>query len=138
MSDALSQPLAAFIAARGLSMAVRPATSNRGFLADIPGSTHYQVTITAPEGAKMTVPFSMGPGLGPAAPTFVDVLSCLADDAAGYENTDDFEEWMAEYSYDDRGLARRVYAAVSRSRAALVALLGEEGYQQLLWRTTRM
>ena len=68
-------------------------------MSDMPtGSRHWRVTLRA-ERRRLTIYFSQGPAIE-HAPTAEDVLDCLANDAAGYDNARSFEEWCNEYGYD--------------------------------------
>jgi hypothetical protein len=84
----------------------------------------------------MTTYFSMGYGHKGAKPEAVDVLSCLANDAAGVENAGGFEDWCAEYGYEtDSRKAERIYKTCIHQSKRLRQFLGGEAYEQLLWRT---
>lgn len=86
---------------------------------------------------SMVIVFSMGAALS-GEPKAEDVLDCLASDAAGYENADDFEAWAAEYGYDtDSRKAERTYRTIKRQREALARVLSPDGYNDLLWNTER-
>lgn len=79
--------------------------------------------------------FSQGRGIN-HPPTSQDVLSCLASDAAGYENARSFEEWASEYGYDtDSRKAEKIFRSVKRQAEQLKRLLGDDSYQELLWHT---
>ena len=68
----------------------------------------------------------------PTVPTLTDVLYCLAMDAAGTDYND-FEDWCAEYGYDDDSIsAKDTYDACCRTYKALRKLgLGLERLQEL-------
>lgn len=99
---------------------------------------YWRVTLRHPGGKRMTVRFHTGIGLRPKAPTAEDVLSCVLDDAGGYENADDFEDWADEYGYStDSRKAEKDYEATRRQSMRLKAWLGDDLYQTLIWHTTR-
>jgi hypothetical protein len=80
----------------------------------------------------------MGPALI-GTPKLADVLDCLASDAAGFENAQSFEDWAAEYGYDtDSRKAEKVYRTVERQAKQLRRVLGDEGYNALLWDIERL
>jgi hypothetical protein len=88
------------------------------------GTRTWTVTLRA-NGRRMRVLFHTGPALK-TAPTAADVLECLALDASGYENAQDFAEWCSEYGNEPNAFARSTYRAVERQTKALRALLGDE------------
>ena len=101
------------------------------------GARHWIVTLRAGR-FSMRVPFSQGSAYT-AAPTSADVLDCLASDAAGFQNTQSFEDWAKDYGYDtDSREAFRIYNTVARQAARLRAMLGQQNYEQLLWNTERL
>lgn len=74
---------------------------------------------------RMTVDFWTGQALG--EPTTSDVLSCLASDAAGYENTRSFNEWASDYGYDtDSRKTEQVFNQVRKQSEKLKKLLGDD------------
>lgn len=76
---------------------------------------------------RMTVPFYMGMGRNGAEPTAAEVLNCLCMDAAGLENAHTFEEWAAEYGYDeDSRTAEATFRLVERSTRRLRQFLGDD------------
>ena len=71
-------------------------------------------------------------------PTLADVLDCLASDAAGYENSNDFTGWADDLGYDtDSRKAEKIWRAVKRQAEQLKRTIGEEAYNDLLWNTER-
>lgn len=87
---------------------------------------------------RMDVPFSQG-SAHVNAPTAADVLDCLANDAAGYENALDLEDWATEYGYDpDSHKAYRTYQAIQGQSALLLRFLGRELFDELLWEVERI
>ena len=71
-------------------------------------------------------------------PPVADVLDCLASDSAGIENVRSFEEWAWETGFDvDSRSAERTYEACVEQRDQLLALLGREAFEELLWQTQR-
>jgi hypothetical protein len=88
---------------------------------------------------RMTVTFSKGPGHNGAEPTAEEVLDCLASDASGVQNARSFDDWCSEYGYDtDSRKAEKIYKACVRQSAELLNLLGQTGYDTLLWNTERL
>lgn len=82
--------------------------------------------------------FSQGRGIS-HEPSLADVLDCLASDAAGYENAQDFEQWADEYGYDtDSRKAEKTYRAVKRQAEQLKRTIGDDAYSELLWNTERL
>jgi hypothetical protein len=81
---------------------------------------------------KMTVVFSMGRGLEGRAPEAVDVLDCLAMDAAGVRNAADFEGWCSEYGFDaDSRKAEKTFKACEKQASQLERFIGD-AFDQLL------
>lgn len=88
---------------------------------------------------SMTVYFSMGYGHHGNEPKVADVLDCLASDASGLINAGNFEDWASEYGYDtDSRKAEKTYKLIERQSSTLRSLLGDEGFEQLLWNTERL
>lgn len=106
-------------------------------------SRHYECIIThdADElglghnlGDSHTVYFSCGSACD--EPAIEDVLSCLASDASGIENNDNFEDWPGEYGYDDDSRkAECVYKACVDSHFNLKSSMYDAIYKELLWDT---
>lgn len=108
------------------------------------GSTHWEVTLTADDGKfgdherYMTFTFSMGSALvGP--PSLYDVLSCVASDAAMWENGkfDSFDDYRSSFGVvaDSRKAFadfERTRDAVQRQTGDLHSLLGDEAFASLL------
>ncbi len=84
----------------------------------------------------MTTIFSMGFGHNGHEPKAAEVLSCLASDAAGFDNAQSFEDWADEYGYDaDSRKAEKIYKAVEKAAHRLRAFLGDSAYETLLFHT---
>lgn len=134
-------PLARFMEENGIrfSCAWRRADERDGWKHDVWSCTfrRTQEEIVGVSRASLTVTFRMGMGHQGHAPTPESVLSCLADDAAGWENCRGPEEFMREYGYESYREAVRTYRAVDRQSRRLLAFLGEDAYQDLLWNTER-
>lgn len=97
---------------------------------------HYKCILRA-KGKQLTTFFSMGLAHEGKEPQIEEVLDCLASDAAGYENAQDFEDWCNEYVYStDSGKAEKIWKAVEREAKKLKNFLGDE-YKTLLWETER-
>lgn len=134
------QTTSEFISKHNITMTAVPIASNPN-MTDMPaGSRHWccKLRRTTREGfASLDVPFSQGPALKDD-PTAADVLDCLASDASGIENAEDFEDWASEYGYDpDSRKAEAIFNACKAQSGGLRRLLGEEAYQELLWETER-
>ena len=105
------------------------------------GSLHYRCTLRCLNTSKrMTVHFSQGPA-HTKEPTISGVLSCLAADAAGWDNCGDFDAWASEYGYltgrydnGEHKRIRKMYSLVERQARALGRLLGD-AYEELLYKT---
>ncbi len=92
---------------------------------DWPDANRYTVTIRYQRRA-MTVPFYTGSGWS-REPNLDDVMECLRSDAAGVVNTDCFEEWAAELSFNgDSRRAEATYRQVQRQTEELRQLLGDD------------
>jgi hypothetical protein len=100
------------------------------------GTSHFRCTFR--RGRKqMSTYFSQGPAIA-GEPKAVDVLDCLASDAAGIDNARHFEDWCGEYGYDtDSRKAERIYEACRKQAMKLENFLGAELYQALLFETER-
>ncbi len=86
--------------------------------------------------ARMTLHFSKGVGHHGQAPEVTEVLDCLASDAAGIENSQDFEGFCSEYGYDtDSRKAEKTYKACVHQTERLKRFLGDDLYDQLVWHT---
>lgn len=126
-----------FIKSAGLRMAVRSHYENPHMDGMDHGASHWKCLIKRGD-KRMGVYFSMGSAhKGP--PKLADVLDCIASDASGYENSNDFESWCDEYGYDsDSRKAHRTYRVVERQAMKLQELLGGALYEELLWDTERL
>ena len=86
---------------------------------------------------KLTVYFSKGYDHHGAEPQAAEVLSCLADDAAGVEYRG-FEEWCSDYGYEtDSRKAEKTFKACKHIAARLQSFLGVELFDQLVYHTER-
>lgn len=87
---------------------------------------------------EMVVWFSQGDA-HKLPPTTADVLDCLASDASGYDNSRNFEDWCADYGYDDDSRkAEKIYHTVAEDAKRLRHFLGNEAYNQLLNEVERL
>ena len=126
------------VAEYGFRSTWKPATRNR--LMDPDGSQmdHYRVTLTA-GGKRMVLTYSKGSGLKGEPPTTEEVLSCLAQDAAGFDNAGSFGEWVREYGGDpDSRIEEQTYRAIGRQRDSLYRLCAAVGpcvFNNLLYHT---
>lgn len=74
----------------------------------------------------------------PNAPELSDVLDCLASDSSGVENARDFNDWAADYGYDeDSRKAEKIYNQCVEQRRELRDLLGLKLYEELLYEVER-
>jgi hypothetical protein len=98
---------------------------------------HYRCTISRPDKRRMTVFYSKGHGHNGVPPTALEVINCLADDAAMIENARDFNDFCAELGYDtDSRQAERTYKACQQQTDRLKSLFGH-AYHDLLYGTER-
>ena len=98
------------------------------------GSRHWKVVLRR-EGRQITIPFSTGPAIE-SEPTAEDLMNCLGMDAAGYENTQGFEDWASEFGHGpDSRKAEKVYCAVRKQTVKLAKFLTVDQYNELLWET---
>lgn len=93
---------------------------------------HFHVTLRHADNTRkpLTTYFSQG-SAHTKAPTAMDVLNCLAQDAqsAGYT----FEEWCSELGFDsDSREAEKTFRTVQKQSAELKKFLGDELYRALL------
>ena len=103
---------------------------------DSANMNNWKVTLKRPR-HSLTVYFSKGYGHHGAEPQAVEVLSCLADDAAGVEYTN-FEGWCSDYGYDtDSRKAEKTFKACKHSAARLQSFLGVTLFDQLVYHTER-
>ena len=98
---------------------------------------HWKCVLARP-GKRMTVTFSKGYGHNGAEPTAAEVLDCLASDAAGLDNSRNFEDWCSEYGYnEDSRTAWRTYKTVVHEAVRLRHFLLDGLYDQLLYQVER-
>ena len=127
-----------FITAHGITATATPTDGNPN-MTDMPaGSRHWSVLLSrADTDKKMIVKFSQGPA-HTEPPTAMNVLNCLASDAAGWDNAPNFEDWCGEYGFDtDSRKAERAFNAVEKQSRKLEAFLSPDQYNDLLWNTER-
>lgn len=125
------KPLEEFIQQRGIGFTCETVyTRPDGLMDDL--AFHYKCRIT--QGKRgFTLYFSQGSGHS-AAPTASDVLSCIADDAASFENARDFEDWATEYGFDtDSRKAEKIFRITKRQSETLRRVLGDDTYNYLIW-----
>jgi hypothetical protein len=92
---------------------------------DYPGGHHYMVTLSRPGHKMLTTEYHMGSALT-HRPKASEVLWSLVQDAEGYHNARDFEDWAGEYGYDsDSRTAERTYRQVEKLTNKLHDFLGE-------------
>lgn len=103
------------------------------------GASHYKVTLAIGESLDdMEIEYSMG-SAHKDGPKIDDVLDCLAMDAAGIDDSMNFEGWASEYDYDtDSRKAEQTYNLCVAQTEDLKRLLGYAAYQELLYSTERL
>lgn len=127
--------LSSLIRWNGITMTAEWVNTNKN-APDWKDANHYRVTLKMGR-RRLTTYFSQGYGIKDN-PTVVDVLYCLAEDAASIENTRSFEEWANNLGYDaDSRKAEKIFKVVERQAEALKKFLGDGLYNKLLWRTER-
>jgi hypothetical protein len=97
------------------------------------GSTWWNITLRMPHAPLFCTPFGRGNNSEP--PTAADVLECVLNDVAAYENADSAEEWAREYSMELDAHAKGIYQRVENQRVKLQAFLGGH-YNEYLWGTS--
>jgi len=138
---------AKFVAKHGVTMSVEQTGSNPNLIGQQAGiMSHWRCVLRSRIHPRksMLVIFSMG-SAHKNPPTVVDVLDCLASDAAGYENAKgDFAEWLAEYGFDldlsDINKVRQYrgsYNVIGNQIVGLLRILGDAAYDRLVWHTER-
>ncbi len=129
-----------FIRQHKISMTVDYADSNPNMPADdkwMATAHHYKCVLRCGK-HRMTVPFSQG-SAHTSEPDVADVLDCLASDASGVVNAQDFEDWCMEYGYDtDSRKAERTYNVCKMQARKLQELVGPQAYETLLYNTERL
>jgi hypothetical protein len=151
MADTANKTISEFIAANQITMACERTDANPN-MSESRDMDHWKCLIqrygqrrrnhgkpgSTTGKSRMTLTFSQGYGHKGAEPKLADVLDCLASDAAGAENAQDFEEWCSEYGYDpDSRKAEKTYNTVEHQAARLKTFLGDDLYNELLWNTER-
>ncbi len=130
-------PLGRFVREQKVSMTAEwIAKRPDALMSDMQGANHYRCILRV-GGRQMTLYYSMG-SAHTTAPTVEDVLNCLALDAAGSFNAQNFEDWASELGYDtDSRKAENIFKAMERQARKLQVLFGEPAYQQLLFNVER-
>ncbi len=125
------KPLEEFAKQRGLGFACTVVYSRPdGLMNDL--AFHYKIRITQYR-RGFTLYFSQGSG-HKKPPTLTDVLTCIADDAASFENAPSFEDWASEYGYDtDSRKAEKIYRTVKRQSEQLKRTIGVDNYHYLIF-----
>jgi hypothetical protein len=133
--QATKRSLGEFATSHAVSFSAKPTDANPN--TDDWEGAHHWLCVLRRHGARMSVPYSQGSAIV-NPPTVEDLLSCMADDCAGYENARSFADWARDYGYDeDSRKAERIYKIIARQAASLKRLLGESAYRNLLWNTER-
>lgn len=111
-----------------------------GLMSDAP-MDHWVVTLRRVGFGRwpsLTTFFSKGKGHNGKAPTLVEVVDCLAGDAASIVNASSFEEWASDLGYDeDSRKAHDVWQACRRDTDKLRAFLGEH-FETVLFECERL
>lgn len=127
-----------FIVAHGLTMTCHRIDQNPNMIDPDPRMSHWACKIKTRLGKQLTVPFSMG-AAHVGEPRLADVLDCMASDSCGVDNAASFEDWCGEYGYDtDSRKAERTFKICQRQSANLKRLLGDVGYQTLVYDVERV
>lgn len=108
-------------------------------MTDDKGMDHYKVTLrreaVAPDGMsnRLVVYFSKGSAHHGKRPTAIEVLGCLASDAATMVNCRNFEEWADEFGMSpDSRKAEKTYNATRKQCDELKRFLGDGLFRALL------
>src|SRR4029077_15582094 len=133
-----------FIQDLKIKMEWQPIPMNPNFEGEKWADESFHCRVSLKKGPKSLVTYySKGSGL-PEPPDFFEVLSSLADDAAGFENNPDLDSWIREYGHeedpdeeDPHKKDRKIFKAIEKSSEKLKKLLGDEAYKQLLWEVER-
>lgn len=125
------KPLAEFIEQRNIKFECTPVNDRQdGIMTTL--AFHYKCRIQQYR-RGFTLYFSQG-GAHTQAPTVTDVLSCIAEDAASYENAGSFEDWAQEFGWDtDSRKAEKCYRATKRQSEQLKRALGADNYAYLIF-----
>jgi hypothetical protein len=136
-SENSKESLEQFIKRNRITATIEWADSNPDMTASDEWSrsaSHYKITLRCQK-KRMTAYFSQGCAIT-REPTATDLLTCLADDVAGLENAQDFEDWASEYGYDsDSRRAEKTYRVIEKQRAKLQVFLPAGQLEVLLWNT---
>lgn len=142
-----STPLSKFVEKHGIKFAAhRVSERPDGLMSENEGQRHFRCQIRK-LGFRPSfgLYFSQG-SAHTQPPTIEDVLDCLVSDASGYENAavnttpqTAFNEWAIEYGYDiDSRAAEKIFKTIERQANQLKRVLGNEAYQELLYKTERL
>jgi hypothetical protein len=136
----MSTTLRSYIEQHGITAEVEWAEDNPNMADAMPGSSHYQVTLSNERGS-MVVPFTMGPALTDE-PTAETVLDCIASDVSLIEEYDDPVKLVIGLggtveSEEDVDKAKASYSAIQKQRAGLECMVGAEGMHALLYEVER-
>lgn len=128
--------LAEFIAEHKLTMTVNATDHNPCMDDDDHPMDHWRCRIR--QGRKsMSLTFSMGSGHNGKRPELDEVLSCLASDSSLVDQT--FENFCDEFGYEhDSRKHKRTYNACIKQGNQLLALLGKDAFDELVYHTERL
>ncbi len=101
------------------------------------GTNHFALCLHRGKN-KMNLYYAMGfAHIGD--PKLEDVLDCLGSDANCIDNTNGFEDWASDLGFDkDSRSDEKIYQASLKSDNDLKILLGESGYNALLFNFEQM
>lgn len=143
------QTITQFIEAHGITLATTRIPARSDGLGDSWEKTarHFLCTLRrggngtgkGPQVAEMSICFSQG-SAHTKPPTVEDVLDCLAQDAAGIENSRSFDDWCGEYGYDsDSRKAEKTYRACKEQHEQLRRFIcSPASFNELLFNTERL
>lgn len=128
-----------FIEIHGIKMKECIKIHQSPYMTDFKGD-HWEIVLHMPgKGINVVTYFSKKIDHKGKRPTISKVLNCIASDAAGYENSKNFEDWAIELGYDiDSRRAETIYHNVKAVSLNMKNFLGKEAYETLLWETERM
>jgi hypothetical protein len=105
-------------------------------IADVNGDHYYRCELFATADAR-PVRTIVATDNGP--PEVADAVDAVAAEAAVIEEAGSYEAWALQMGFDpDSRRGERIYRSERRQARHLRALLGEDGYRELLWETERL
>jgi hypothetical protein len=133
--------LSEFAQEQGLEFSYKAISERKDDLMDSQPMNHYRCTLANHKG-RMLITFSQGLGIT-HDPTMADVLNCIASDASGILNTQDFNDWCGDYGYDaydadSRRKVWKIYTATKTQTAKLEALIGTDALNELAFEVEQL